>query len=99
MLLINADFRVFKDLVDRRAREQDLPAARDTCQHVIHGWFEQTLIEAVIGIQALKDSKEWSLAQIQAALSEEGLTMAVMPRYHVNFSAKRDISSKLGKVT
>jgi len=99
LLMINADFRVFNDLVERWAREfEGHPAARDVCQDVVRGWFEQTLIEAVIGIQALKDSKEWSIAQVQSALSEEALTMAVMPRYHINFSAKRDIGSKLGKL-
>jgi len=98
LLLINADFRVYNDLIDRWAREfEGQAAAREVCQDVVRGWFEQTLIEAVIGIQALKDSKEWSITQIQSALSEESLTMAVMPRYHINFSVKRDIGSKLGR--
>ncbi len=97
--MINADFRVFHDLIDRWADEfEKYPAAKQVCEDVVRGWFEQALVEAVIGIQALKDSKEWSVTQIQSALSEEALTLAVMPRYHINFSAKRDIGSKFGKL-
>lgn len=99
LLLINADFRVFVDMVDRWAKEfEGHPAARQVCEEVVRLWFEQTLVEAVIGIQALKDSAEWDRADLKAALSEEALTMAVMPRYHTNYAAKRDISSKLGKI-
>jgi hypothetical protein len=43
-------------------------------------------------------SKEWSQQQIQAALSQEALTAAVMQRYHVNNSIKRELGAKLGKL-
>lgn len=98
-LLINGDFRVFNDLIDRWAAEfQNQAAAREVCRSVIQSWFEQALVEAVIGIQALKESEQWPLSDIHQALSEEGLTMAVMPRYHINFAAKRDVSVRLGKL-
>jgi hypothetical protein len=74
-------------------------AARSVCEEVIRLWFEQTLVEAVIGIQALKESAEWPAEMVRTALSEEALTMVVMPRYHTNYAAKRDISAKLGKIT
>lgn len=97
-LLINADFRVFTDMVDRWVKKSPrVPGARAVCEDEIRSWFEQTLVEAVIGVQALKESKEWSMAHIQSALSEEALTLAVMPRYHVENCAKRGIRSKLGK--
>ena len=51
-----------------------------------------------MGVQALRGSKEWSQQQIQAALSDEALTAAVMQRYHVNNSIKRELGAKLGKL-
>jgi hypothetical protein len=46
----------------------------------------------------LKDSKEWSVEDIKNALSEEGLTAAVVARYHVNNSVKRELGTRLGKL-
>ena len=82
MLLINADFRGFTDMVHK----------------FLHNWFEQALVETVIGVQALRNAKEWSPENIEAALSEEALTAAVMQRYHVHNSVKRELGSKLGKL-
>ena len=64
----------------------------------VRDWFEQALVETVIGVQALKDSKEWSVEEIDKALSEEALTATVMSRYHVNNSVKRELGTKLGKL-
>lgn len=98
-ILINGDFRVFNDLINRWAGEFDgTPAARAVCERVIRSWFEQTLVEAVIGVQCLKDSREWSCEDINRALSEDALTTAVMPRYFINYAAKREIGTKLGRL-
>jgi hypothetical protein len=56
-------------------------------------------VETVIGVKALESSKEWSSDHIKNALSEEALTAAVMPRYHVNNSVKRELGTKLGSLT
>ena len=99
LLLINRDFRAFTDMVDRWAREYDgHPGARTVCEEAIRLWYEQTLVEAVIGIQALKESAEWPPEMVRAALSEEALTLAAMPRYHINYAAKREISTRLGRI-
>jgi hypothetical protein len=66
-------------------------------QEVVRAWFEQALVESVIGVQALKDSREWSIDDIAKALSEEALTTTVMQRYHVINSVKRELGSRLGK--
>ena len=71
---------------------------RNTVEDVVRTWFEQALVETVVGVQALAGSKEWDQQAIQAALSEEALTAAVMQRYHVNNSIKRELGSKLGKL-
>ncbi len=98
LLLINADFRVFTDMVNRwHADFGGNEAIKTTVEDVVRTWFEQALVETVVGVQALQGSKEWDQRAIQAALSEESLTAAVMQRYHVNNSIKRELGSKLGK--
>jgi len=100
-LRVNADFRVFTDMVRRLCKERkDAPdgSIEGVVTDVVRGWFEQALIETVIGLQQLKGSKEWGPEQIEAALSEEALTAAVMQRYHVHNQCRRDLGAKLGKV-
>lgn len=98
-LLINADFRVFTDMIDKWCREyQGTPGVRNVITDAVHNWFEQALIETVIGIQSLHNSQEWSVGDVQKALSEDALSSAVMSRYHVNNSVKRELGSKLGKL-
>jgi len=99
VLLINADFRVFSDMIDRWHKECGGPdAVRKTVEDVVHSWFEQALVETVIGVQAMRGGREWSIDNIKAALSEEALTAVVMQRYHVNNSVKRELGAKLGKL-
>jgi hypothetical protein len=97
-LLINTDFRVFSDMIVFFNREYGKDA--DVSQIVIKAiknWFQQALEETVIGIKALQKSREWSASDIAKALSEEALTAAVMQRYHVFNSVKRELGAKLGK--
>ena len=61
----------------------------------VHDWYEQALVETIIGIQALKGSREWSVKQIEIALSEESLTSVVMQRYHPFNSVKRELGTKI----
>jgi hypothetical protein len=99
VLLINADFRVFGGMIDRWHKESGGPdAVRKTVEDVVHSWFEQALIESVIGIQAMRGGREWSIENIKSALSEEALTTVVMQRYHVNNSVKRELGAKLGRL-
>ncbi|MDE2024510.1 MAG: hypothetical protein KGJ18_09945, partial [Gammaproteobacteria bacterium] len=99
-LLINADFRVYEDMTKRLSKIWDdgngvgLDAI---VTNVVQQWFEQALIETVIGIQQLKNSKEWGPKNIETALSEDALTAAVMQRYHIYVACRRDLGSKLGK--
>lgn len=98
-LLINADFRVFEDMISRWHRQlKDRKAPRQVIVDAVRAWFEQNLVETVLGVQALRNAQEWSVDDIDRALSEEALTAAVMPRYHVNVAIKRELGSKLGKI-
>jgi hypothetical protein len=98
-LLINADFRVFTDMIEYWNREYG--KGTDISQIVtkaVRQWFQQALEETVIGVKTLQKAREWSEADITKALSEEALTAAVMQRYHVYNSVKRELGSKLGKI-
>lgn len=98
LLLINADFRVFEDMSDYWVSQyEERGSVREIVTDEVRVWYEQALIETVIGVQALRNSQEWSLEEIQKALSEDALTAAVMQRYHVNVSVKRGLGAKLGK--
>jgi hypothetical protein len=103
VLLVNADFRVFRDMVARLCREKRAgfgPGLKDVViEEIVHQWFEQALIETVIGIQQLRGSKEWGPEEIERALSPEALTSAVMQRYHVYMAVRRDVGAKFGKFT
>ncbi len=99
LLLINADFRVFVDMQKYFEKEiGDKPGGQDLIREVVRGWFEQALVETVIGVQALQNSREWTHQDIEHALSVEALTAAVMQRYHIHFAVKRELGSKLGSL-
>ena len=101
-LLINGDFRVFTDMVDHYVRlygEGTGEATRLAIQDVVREWFEQTLVETVLGAQGLRDEQHWTKDEIQRLWSSESLTAAVMPRYHVNLAIKRGLGTKIGSLT
>ena len=45
----------------------------------------------------MRNAKEWTIQDIESALSEEALSSVVMPRYHLHNSVKRELGSHLGK--
>ena len=98
-LLINADFRVFSDMIKRYLeRYSDIPGAEPAITEVVREWFEQALIETVLGAQALRGARHWSIDDMDALLSEQALTAAVMPRYHIDTAIKRALGARLGSV-
>jgi hypothetical protein len=99
-LLVNANFRVFRDMVARLCKEKDTGLGsrlEAIVEEIVHQWFEQALVETVIGVQQLRGSKEWGPDQIEKALSAEALTSAVMQRYHVYIACRRELGAKVGK--
>jgi hypothetical protein len=99
LLQINADFRGFTDMVERWSRQyRDAPGVREAAGDAVREWFEQALVEAVLGVLALKDSQRWTSDDVAAALSEEALSAAVMPRYHIDIAVKRSLGARLGSL-
>jgi hypothetical protein len=99
LLLINADFLVFADMIEHLwGQLGKQPGTRETIQHSVRGWFEQSIVESILGVHALKNRQEWSSEDIDKALSEEALTTAVLQRYHVINSVRRELGSRFGKL-
>jgi hypothetical protein len=100
LLKINSDFRVFTDMVNHwveaYTKEQgSVPGLRDIVTDAVHNWYEQALTETIIGLQALKGSKEWPTNLLQDAWSEGALSAVVMQRYHPFNSIKRELGTKI----
>ena len=93
----NADFRVFVDMAARwRKFYGHVPSAEVVIESVVKEWFQQQLVEAVLGALALRRSGNWSEQEVEELWSEAALTSAVLPRYHVDERIKRSLGSKLG---
>jgi hypothetical protein len=77
---------------------QSVPGAEATVKEVVHEWFEQQLIETVMSAQALKSGGKWSIQELEKLWSEEALTAAVLPRWHIDQSIKRNLGVRLGSL-
>lgn len=97
LILANADFRGFKRLIE--VLSVDYPHADvSLIKTTVQAWTTLQLIEAVLGIQSLRGSPEWSSSEdIQKALSEESLTSVVMARYASLSQMKRQLGSRVGR--
>lgn len=99
LILVNSDFRIFVDMVKRwSAQLSSTPGVSIAVTEVVREWFEQSLVEVVLSANALRGSQYWPDNRIDELLSEEGLTAAVLPRYHIDFSIKRSLGAKLGSM-
>ena len=98
LIQANADFRVFTDMADYWCDEYNVERSNQAIVDVVHEWFEQALVETVIGCQALQGERRWSPNDMETILSEEALTAGVMQRYHVANAIKRTLGAKLGSL-
>jgi len=97
MIQANRDFRVFRDMTQLVAdRWESADEVLEQVKTTVEEWFEQQLIEAVMGVRALQGSPQWGTTEIEAALSPEALTAAVMPRYSTYRMITRALGAKLG---
>jgi len=98
-LIINGDFRVFGDMIERWTRfYHHIPGVRGTVKQTVEEWFQQQLVETVVSAQALKRTGRWSLEELSKLWSEEALTAAVLPRWHIDQSIKRQLGHRLGSL-
>jgi hypothetical protein len=99
MLQINADFRVFTDMIKRWSEYfAQVPGAQAAVTDVVREWFEQSLVEAVLSSNTLRSAQYWSIESVRSMLNEEGLTAVVFPRWHIEQAIKRALGSKFGSL-
>jgi hypothetical protein len=96
LLQINGDFRVFTDMVSYWCKQYDVRPEHPLVVDQVREWFELSLVEVILGSRAFEGELRWSPADLEAARSEEALTMVVVGRYHVFNSVKRGLGTKLG---
>lgn len=96
LIQANGDFRVYTDMADYWSDEYDMPKGNEVIVAVVREWFQQALVETVLGAQALQGERRWSPKDMETILSPEALTAAVMQRYHVANAVKRTLGSKMG---
>jgi hypothetical protein len=96
LLQINRDFSVFADTVAYCGREFAADeSVQKAVRDMVYSWYEQALVESVLGMRALRNGKEWSDRDIDKALSPEALTAAVMQRYHIIASTREALRRTL----
>lgn len=97
LIQANKDFRVFTDMANYWAAEYGITdPQKGVVDEIVREWFEQALVETVLGAQALQGERRWSPKDIEAILSQEALTAAVMQRYHVANAIHRAMGAKFG---
>ena len=95
----NGDFRGYTDMIERwKQRYAHSPGAEPFIRDTVREWFEQALVETVVSCKSLQHSQYWSADDVERLLSEEGLTAAVLPRYHIDVSVNRALGRKLGSL-
>ncbi len=87
---------MFELAILRRVVKQAVIAAAPLSFPLNGGVKQRMLKETVLGALALRKSGNWSEQEIEMLWSDEALTSAVLPRYHVDQSIKRALGSRLG---
>jgi hypothetical protein len=94
-LSINADFRIFDDLITLiEIRNPDVPGGRQSIEERVRGHVETSLTEAILTFQSISGSKEWPEDAVNEGLSEEALTAAVFPRLHIVHAVEAEMKLK-----
>ncbi|MFW6201405.1 MAG: hypothetical protein ACOC8B_02425, partial [Gemmatimonadota bacterium] len=98
-LLMNRDFRVFVEYIDRwRAKYADNPAAQREVEDLVREWLEQPLRELVIRSHFLRGADDWSDDDVARLLSDEALTAVSLPCYLTEMRLRRAVAQRLGKL-
>jgi hypothetical protein len=96
ILQINDDLAELTDLIAYCCKDvAHFPSVKDFVATLVRTWYEQALVETVLGVRALRNRKEWSDRDIEKALSPQALTAAAMQKYHVVTCTREDLLRKL----
>ncbi len=94
-LSINADFRIFDDLITLiEIRNPGVPGGWHAIEERVRGHVETSLTETILTFQSISGSKEWPENAVNEGLSEEALTAAVLPRLHIVHAVEAELKLK-----
>ena len=97
-VLANLDFKGFQDLLTFfNTKYAGVPDIELLVKSVVAESVEQMLMECVAGILSMKDQNHWNAHQVNAALSKEALTVAVMQRYWLMKHIDEELLEKIKK--
>lgn len=97
-VLANLDFKGFQDvLAFFNTKYAGVPDIELLVKSVVAESVEQMLMECVAGILSMKDQNHWNAHQVNAALSKEALTVAVMQRYWLMKHIDEELLKKIQK--
>jgi hypothetical protein len=100
LLQINADFRVFHDLIKRCSADYNPSGDANVeteVRDVVREWIGLQLTEAIVSVTAMEGSLEWGSDIVDKSLSEEALTTAALPRYVMLKTINRALGARFSK--
>lgn len=100
VIRLNEDFRGFADLFNFFVREMNAEGDEhlvSRVREVVKEWVETQALEVVLAVRGLEGNSFWTSDQLEAALSPEALTSALMGRYFVIERVRRVLGSELGR--
>jgi hypothetical protein len=105
VITANAHYSFYKDMVEwalGQARERapgDIgeDALVTLAEDEVRRWFEQALTEVVVVLRPMAHDAKWGPDVYRTALSDEGLTAAIVShRWHMMSAIRRGLSGRLG---
>jgi len=105
VVTVNAKFPCYLDLIEwgveegkqRSASQIDDTTLRSIVEDELQRWFEQALVEAVVALRPMAHDAKWGPMVYETALSDEGLTAAIVShRWHMMSALKRGLAGRLG---
>lgn len=100
VIRLNEDFRGFSDLFAYFVREFNAEGDEKLgvrIREVVKEWVETQVLEIVMAVRSLEGNSFWDPGQLEAALSPEALTTALMGRYFVIERVRRVLGSEISK--
>ena len=98
-LLIDRDFRVFTNMIEWwLGKYRSLPGCGTTVSDTIRGAYTFVLYETILRAEYIRGEIEWTEDSFQKLVSDEALTAAVLPVYHIEKTVRQSLAVKLGSL-
>lgn len=96
-LLINEDFRVFTGQIEYWINAYGAPSGSvSVIVDTVRLFYELILYETVLRAEQLRGDIEWTGEAFENLISDEALTAAILPLYHIKNSVQHILAIKLG---